>query len=400
LLWEFAHDESQISNWTKGMTFSPGSNERPDAVYFVFGSTLYALDISNGTLIPTFGDGGKVDFYDGLELDESQRSRVDVTSNAHGVIFNDLLIIGCKVPDELPSISGDIRAFNINTGKLEWVFNTIPKEGELGADTWPKNARKRNGGANAWGGMALDEKGGIVYIPTGSPSFDFYGADRIGQNLFANSLIALDAKTGKYIWHFQITHHDLWDRDNGSPPNLVTVNHNGKNIDGVALVTKMGYVFLFDRETGTPLFPIEEVPVPTNSDMPGEEPWPTQPIPTKPKPFARQGFKKEYFSTITPDMARFIGDTLASTKYDTGIYNPPSLRGSIVVPSAHGGANWGGAAYNPNTNVIYVNSTDLPWYLALKEVASLGEVNNLPGEALYKIYCSSCHGSDMKGSGG
>jgi quinoprotein glucose dehydrogenase len=400
LLWEFAPDESQISNWTKGMTFSPGSNERPDAVYFVFGSTLYALDISNGTLIPTFGDGGKVDFYDGLELDESQRSRVDVTSNAPGVIFNDLLIIGCKVPDELPSISGDIRAFNINTGKLEWVFNTIPKEGELGADTWPKNARKRNGGANAWGGMALDEKGGIVYIPTGSPSFDFYGADRIGQNLFANSLIALDAKTGKYIWHFQITHHDLWDRDNGSPPNLVTVNHNGKNIDGVALVTKMGYVFLFDRETGTPLFPIEEVPVPTNSDMPGEEPWPTQPIPTKPKPFARQGFKKEYFSTITPDMARFIGDTLASTKYDTGIYNPPSLRGSIVVPSAHGGANWGGAAYNPNTNVIYVNSTDLPWYLALKEVASLGEVNNLPGEALYKIYCSSCHGSDMKGSGG
>jgi quinoprotein glucose dehydrogenase len=398
-LWEFTPDESQIANWTKGITFSPGTKERPGAVFFVFGATLYALNISNGKLITTFGEGGKVDFYNGLEIDSSLRDRVPVTSNAPGVIFNDLLIIGCKVPDELPSISGDIRAFNINTGKLEWIFNTIPKEGEFGSETWPENARQRNGGANCWGGMALDQKRGVVYIPTGSPTFDFYGADRPGQNLFANSLIALDAKTGKYIWHFQTTHHDLWDRDNGSPPNLVTVEHNGKKIDGVALVTKMGFTFLFDRDTGEPLFPIEEVPVPTDSEMPGEIPWPTQPIPTKPKPFARQGFKKEYFSTITPEMIKFIDDTLASEKFQTGIYNPPNLTGSIVVPAAHGGANWGGAAYNPNSNVIFVNSTDLPWYLALKEIDSFKKRDSLNGKALYKMYCSSCHGTDMKGTG-
>jgi quinoprotein glucose dehydrogenase len=397
-LWEFKPDSSDVLNWTKGMTFRKGENGRPDALYFVSGSTLYALNTNTGRLIPTFGNKGKVDFYEGLPVSESMRSRIAVTSNASGVIYNDLFIIGCKVPDELPSVAGDIRAFNANTGKLEWIFHTIPEKGEYGAETWPEGARNKNGGANCWGGMALDEKRGIVYVPTGSPSFDFYGADREGQNLFANCIIALDAKSGKRIWHFQTTHHDLWDRDNGSPPNLVTVDHDGRKIDGVALVTKLGYVFLFDRETGKPLFPINEIPVPTKSVMPGEKPWPTQPFPEKPAPFARQGYRKDYFNDITPELKAHFSKELNEKNYNTGIYDPPDLNGSVIVPAAHGGANWGGAAYNPGTGVLFVNSTDLPWFLKLKEMKGLVADNNKTGEALFKMYCSSCHGMDKKGT--
>jgi quinoprotein glucose dehydrogenase len=397
-LWSFTPDSSDILNWTKGITYRAGKNGNPDAIYFVSGSTLYALNIENGRLIKTFGKNGKVDFYDGLPLIKNKQSQVAVTYNAAGVIFNDLLIMGCKVPDELPSVAGDIRAFNANTGKLEWVFHTIPKKGEYGYETWPANARNKNGGANCWGGMALDTKRGIVYVPTASPSFDFYGADREGQNLFANCLIALDAKTGKRIWHFQTTHHDLWDRDNGSPPNLVTVNHNGKIIDGVALATKVGYVYLFNRETGEPLFPIEEVPVSTKSEMPGEKPWPTQPFPTQPAAFARQGFKKEYFNNISPEIEQYFEKEVENNKYNVGIYEPPNLNGSVIVPAAHGGANWGGAAYNPKSGILFVNSTDLPWFLKLKEIKSLAADNLKTGESLFKMYCSSCHGVDKKGT--
>lgn len=397
-LWEFTPDSSEVNNWTKGMTFREGKDGKPNTVFFVSGPTLYALNIDNGKLVSSFGKNGKVDFYEGLPLKSYMKSRVAVTYNAAGVIFNDLLIMGCKVPDELPSVSGDIRAFNVNSGKLEWIFHTIPKKGEYGFETWPSSSRNKNGGANCWGGMALDQKRGIVYVPTASPSFDFYGADREGKNLFANCLIALDAKTGKRIWHFQTTHHDLWDRDNGSPPNLVTVNHNGKKIDGVALVTKIGYVYLFNRETGKPLFPIEEVPVSTKSEMPGEKPWPTQPFPTKPAPFARQGFKKEYFNNITPELEAYFLTEQENNKYNVGIYDPPNLNGSVIVPAAHGGANWGGAAYNPKSGILFVNSTDLPWFLKLKKIKELASDNNKTGESLFNMYCSNCHGIDKKGT--
>ncbi|NIJ54726.1 outer membrane protein assembly factor BamB family protein [Dyadobacter arcticus] len=398
LIWEFSPDSTDVSTWTRGVTFHPGKSGRQDALLFVFGSTLYSINASTGKLIQEFGEQGKVDFYTGLSVEPAMKKRVHVTANAPGVIYGDLFIVGCKVPDELPSTSGDVRAFNVNTGKMEWVFHTIPREGEFGYTTWPKHARQKNGGANCWGGMALDEKLGIVYVPTASPSFDFYGADREGENLFANCLLALDAKTGKRIWHFQTTHHDLWDRDNGSPPNLVQVKHDGKLIDGVALATKMGYVFLFDRKTGKPLFPIEEVPVPTKSDMPGEKPWPTQPIPTKPGPFSRQGFKPEYFSTITPEVTQFIKDQIAENKYNTGIYEPPGLNGSLIVPAAHGGSNWGGASFNPNSGVMFVNAVDMPWFLQLKDIKSLKKDNDESGENLFKMYCSSCHGADQKGT--
>ena len=255
VLWEFRPDSTDVATWTRGLTYHAGTKGRPDALLFVYGSTLYSIDATSGKLVSYFGKKGKVDFYEGMSVAPSMRSKVHVTANAPGVIFNDLYIVGCKVPDELPATSGDIRAFDANTGKLVWTFHTIPKRGEYGADTWPEGARDRNGGANCWGGMALDYERGIVYAPTASPSFDFYGADRPGQNLFANCLLALDARTGKRLWHFQTTHHDLWDRDNGSPPNLLTVNHDSQKIDAVALATKMGYVFLFNRETGEPLFP-------------------------------------------------------------------------------------------------------------------------------------------------
>lgn len=390
LLWEFVPDSSGIPNWSKGMTYHPGD---PDRIFLISGGTLYSINAENGQVISDFGNNGRVDFYEGLEVPDSMRTQVQVSSNAPGVVYNDLFIVGCKVPDELPSTPGDIRAFNINTGRLEWVFHVIPKPGEFGADTWAENARQRNGGANCWAGMALDEKRGIVFVPTSSPSFDFYGADRPGQNLFANCLLALDAKTGKRIWHFQTTHHDLWDRDNGSPPNLVTIQRDGKKIDAVALVTKMGYLFLFNRETGESLYRINEVPVDTVSSMPGEKPWPTQPIPVNP-PFARQGYKDEFFGRSSA----WIKNEIAKNKYKTGIYEPPSMEGSIILPTAHGGANWGGASVNPNTNRLFVNSTDIPWILKLTDLKKIRAANQLNGEILFRTYCSSCHGADKKGT--
>lgn len=391
LLWEFVPDSSTIPNWSKGMTYHPGS---PGGIFLISGGTLYSINAENGTVMKDFGNNGRVDFYEGLEVSDSMRARVPVSSNAPGVVYKDLFIVGCKVPDELPSTPGDIRAFNINTGKLEWVFHVIPKPGEFGADTWSGNARQRNGGANCWGGMALDEKRGIVFIPTASPSFDFYGADRPGQNLFANCLLALDAKTGKRIWHFQTTHHDLWDRDNGSPPNLVTIKRNGKEIDAVALVTKMGYLFMFNRETGESLFGVNEVPVDTVSRMPGEKPWSTQPLPVNP-PFARQGYQEKFFGRS----AGWIREEIDKNKYKTGIYEPPSMEGSILLPTAHGGSNWGGAAVNPETNRLFVNSTDIPMILKLTDLKKIRAANQLNPEILFRTYCSNCHGADKKGRG-
>ena len=388
-LWEFTPDSSAISNWSKGMTCYPGS---PDRIFLISGGTLYAINAENGTVIKDFGKNGRVDFYEGLGVPDSMRVRVPVSSNAPGVVYNDLFIVGCKVPDELPSTSGDIRAFNINTGKLEWVFHVIPKPGEYGAETWNPNARQRNGGANCWAGMALDEKRGIVFIPTASPSFDFYGADRPGQNLFANCLLALDANTGKRIWHFQTTHHDLWDRDNGSPPNLVTIHRDGKEIDAVALVTKMGFLFLFNRETGESLYGINEVAVDTVSTMPGEKPWPTQPIPVNP-PFARQGYQEKFFGRSSA----WIKEEITKNKYKTGIYQPPSMEGSIILPTMHGGANWGGASVNPETNRLFVNSTDMPLIFKLIDLKKIRAANQLNPEILFRSYCSNCHGADKKG---
>lgn len=398
LIWEFTPDSTLVSTWTRGITYHQNKEIRAGTLLFVYGSTLYSILAETGELNTSFGTAGRVDFYTGLSVKKEMEQDVHVTSNAPGVIYEDMYIVGCKVPDELPSTSGDVRAFNANSGRLEWVFHTIPEEGEYGADTWPSGARERNGGANCWGGMALDAQRGIVYVPTASPSFDFYGADREGQNLFANCLIALDARTGKRLWHFQTTHHDLWDRDNGSPPNLMTITHEGKKVDVVALATKLGYVFVFERETGKPVFPVEERPVSTASTMPGEKPWPTQPFPVKPGPFTRQGFKEEFITDLSPELNAYFKEDIRKNKYQTGIYDPPDLNGSVILPAAHGGSNWGGAAVNPHTGVMFVNAIDLPWFLRLTKTESFAAHNELEGDQLFSMYCSACHGADKKGT--
>ncbi|WKN44861.1 outer membrane protein assembly factor BamB family protein [Tunicatimonas pelagia] len=398
--WSFRPDSSAVRTNMKAVTFYDGQGKTEDRILFVHGTTLYALNARTGQLVSNFGHGGKLDFFTGLAYDPSLKSELAVTSNAPGVIYDDLFIVGCKVPDELPSLPGDVRAFNVHTGMLVWTFHTIPKAEEFGSDTWPKGARRNNGGANCWGGMSLDTERGIVYVPTASPSFDFYGGDREGQNLFANCLLALDAKTGKRIWHFQTTHHDLWDRDNGSPPNLLTLNHDGHRVDAVALVTKLGYVFTFDRETGEPLFPIEERPVPTTGGLPGEKPWPTQPFPTQPSPFARQGFRPEYISRLFFDTRAYIEAEIQENGYQTDVYALPNLKGSVIVPAAHGGANWGGASANPNTGMLFVNATDVPWFLQMIDNRAPRKTveGAVSGASLYQKNCSSCHGADKQGS--
>ncbi|MEY3898410.1 MAG: hypothetical protein RLZZ214_3932, partial [Verrucomicrobiota bacterium] len=286
---------------------------------------------------------------------------------------------------------GHIRAYHVRTGALVWSFHTIPEPGEPGHETWPPEAYRTAGGANAWAGFALDEKRGLVFCPTGSAAFDFWGGDRIGKNLYANCLVALDARTGKRVWHYQLVHHDLWDRDLPAPPDLITVTHAGRKIDAVAQVTKSGHVFVFNRETGEPLFPIQEMPVPA-SDLAGEAAWPTQPIPVKPAPFARQFLTQDEITDLTPELRRGVMEKIAKLRPHAP-YTPPSEQGTVIFPGFDGGAEWGGAAADPQ-GVIYVNANEMPWVLTMVPTRPRGTA----GEALYAQMCVACHGTDRKGN--
>jgi quinoprotein glucose dehydrogenase len=362
-------------------------------IYATVEHHLYALDARTGVPVASFGEGGAIDIKTAYDRDVS---KLHIGSTSPGVIFGNTLIMSVRVSEGHPAAPGDILAFNVLTGAREWVFHTIPHPGEFGYDTWPPDAWKTVGGANCWAGMSLDAKRGIVYIPTGSPAFDFYGADRIGANLFANSLLALDAATGKRIWHFQAVHHDLWDRDLPAPPNLVTVRHNGRKRDAVAQITKSAHVFLFDRDTGEPLFPIEEVPVPA-SDVPGEEAWPTQPIPVKPPAFQKQAFTEDMVTTRTPEAHTYALDRLRRAR--TGEpFIPPSLDGSVVFPGFDGGGEWGGAAFDPKSGMLYVNASVMPWITTLYEVRNdIAEGPNGVAARVYAQNCIYCHGPDLKG---
>ncbi len=354
---------------------------------------LHSIDASTGKRIPSFGDGGSIDLKRDLGRDVSGLA---LQSSTPGVIFGDLLIMGMRLGEgPAPAAPGHIRAYDVRSGKLVWRFNTIPHPGEPGYDTWPPNAYQYIGGVNVWTGFALDEKRGLVFCPTGSAAFDFWGGNRIGQNLFANCLIALDAKTGKRVWHQQLVHHDLWDRDLPAPPNLLTVMHGGKRIDAVAQVTKSGHVFVFHRETGDPLFPIREVPVPM-SDLQGESAWPTQPLPSKPAPFSRQLFTYNDITDISPESHRQVLERFSKIRPHTP-FLPPSREGSIIFPGFDGGAEWGGAATDPD-GVLYVNGNEMPWVMTMVETKSKGGEPLATGEAIFTQICAACHGLDRMGN--
>ena len=354
---------------------------------------LHAINAATGQRIPSFGDGGSIDLKRDLGRDVSGLS---VQSTTPGVLFGDLLIMGMRLGEgPAPAAPGHIRAYDVRTGKLAWRFNSIPHPGEPGYETWPPNAYQYIGGVNVWTGFALDEKRGLVFCPTGSAAFDFWGGNRIGQNLFANCLIALDAKTGHRVWHQQLVHHDLWDRDLPAPPNLLTVTQGGKKIDAVAQVTKSGHVFVFNRETGEPLFPIREVPVPM-SDLQGESAWPTQPIPTKPAPFSRQLFTYDDITDISPESHRQALERFAKLRPHTP-FLPPSREGTIIFPGFDGGAEWGGAATDPD-GVLYVNGNEMPWVMTMVETKSKGGEPLATGEAIFTQICAACHGLDRLGN--
>jgi len=394
LLWKFDPfaNRSREKHVNRGVVYWADDRER--RIFFSAGRRLYALDAQTGHPIQTFGSSGSVDLGAGLDRDVADAYLV---ATSPGVVYKDILIQGTRVGEEEGSAPGDVRAYDVRTGRTRWTFHTIPRPGEFGFDTWPADAWRTAGGANSWAGMTVDVQRGIVYIPTGSATPDFYGGDRVGANLFANSLLALDAETGKRFWHFQTVHHDIWDRDLPAAPNLVTVVRDGHRVDAVAQITKSGFVFLFDRESGAPLFPVEERAVPP-SDLRGEQAWPTQPFPLKPAPFARQVMNEADVTNLSPDV-----NASALRRFRTlranGLFTPPSRQGSVVLPGFDGGGEWGGAAVDPETGLLYVNASDVPWIAAMRESAKIPPSTRIPrtGAGVYAAMCASCHGNDRRG---
>jgi quinoprotein glucose dehydrogenase len=353
------------------------------------GQDLWALDARTGRPIEGFGRAGRTDLRAGLAHGEKGG---DVTSPTPGAIFEDLLILGTKVGETDGAAPGDIRAYDLETGAMRWIFHTIPREGELGAETWPKEAWKTRGGANSWSGVTLDRERGLVFLPTGSATPDFWGGDRAGHNLFANSLLALDARTGERRWHFQFVHHDLWDRDLPAPPTLVAIERDGRRIDAVAQTTKAGYVFVFERESGAPIFPIEERPVP-GALVDGQYVAKTQPFPSAPPPYTRQRFDLSWLDDRGPEFEARQKERLAGARMGQD-FIPPSLEGSVMYPAFDGGAEWGGSAYDPKTGLLYVNANELPGLLRLME-----RPKGVNPRSIYLEKCGVCHGPDLEGTG-
>ena len=347
-----------VAYWSDGQ---PGGQRR--ILHGAASGHLYSLDAKTGELDPAFGRGGVKDLREDLADDISKLPYGPTSAPA---IWNNYVILGFSC-GEGPGLAapGDVRAFDVRTGKQVWRFRTVPRPGEYGNDTWAGQSWKNRGGANAWGGLSVDPRRGVVFVGLGSASFDFYGGDRHGNNLFANCTVAIDARNGERRWHFQTLHHDLWDHDLPTYPNLVTVTHDGRKIDAVAQVTKTGFVFLLDRESGRPLFEVEERPVPA-SDVPGEAAWPTQPYPVKPPPFAAQSLTEDNVTNIGEENRRFVLEQLRKIRGGPA-YNPPSLQGTVVIPGFHGGATWSGASFDPTTGTLYVNSNNVPNIMTLVE---------------------------------
>jgi quinoprotein glucose dehydrogenase len=392
-LWHFdpAVATSFALNVNRGVAYWAKGKDR--RILYTAGPYLFAINATTGYPVLTFGEFGKASLKSKLG---EWAKELYVVSTTPGIIYNNLLILGTRVSESAIAAPGYIRAYNVITGKIAWTFHTIPKPGEAGYETWPEEAYLSVGGANCWAGLALDEERGIVYVPTGSASYDFYGGNRKGANLFANCLLALDAKTGERIWHFQTVHHDVWDRDLPASPNLLTVTHSGREIDAVAQITKSGFVFLFDRETGEPLFPVEEKPV-RQSDLAGEATWPTQPFPVKPPPFSGQSLTSDNVTDISSESHNYIAGILANVR--TGEqFIPPSREGTVIYPGFDGGGEWGGAAVDPGSGTLYVNANEMAWILTMIDVnpgASAEPISS--GRSFYIGNCAMCHGPDMKG---
>ena len=383
----------------RGVSYwSDGKNDR--RIFYSAGSYLYAINALTGTMVTGFGENGKLDLHKGLDRNVDH---LFISSTSPGIIFRDLIIMGSRVDEGAAAAPGHIRAFDVRTGERRWIFHTIPQPGEYGYESWDDTAAFRFiGGANVWSGFSLDQQRGIVYAGTGSASYDFYGRKRTGDNLFANSILALDAASGKRIWHYQYIHHDVWDRDFSSPPALVTVKRNGKQVDAVASTTKTGDVLLFDRETGTPLFEIIEKPVPTESDLTGEKLSATQPFPVKPAPFMRQQFTEKEINPLLSDTSYQAVKKRFVTYKNGHIYHPPSLQGTIVFPGLDGGAEWGGPSFDPETQILYINSNEMAWIIQavdLSKVPAKAETYEQAGKRLYTQNCMRCHGAEFQGSG-
>lgn len=373
----------------RGVTYWESGNDR--RIFFVHDHFLFALNAASGRPVPGFGTAGKVDLREGLGRPIAD---LFITATSPGIIYKDLLIMGSLVPETLPAAPGDIRAFDVRSGKIRWTFHTIPRPGEFGYETWPKDAWKYIGGANNWTGMGLDEKRGLVFASTGSAAFDFYGANRKGDDLFANCVLALNASTGERVWHFQGIRHDVWDRDFPAPPSLITVTRDGKPVDAIAQITKSGHVFVLDRETGKSLFPLETVPA-TASAVEGESLAKTQTLPLLPPPFSRQKFTEDLVTNRTPEAHRAVLEQLRKV-HSAGQFVPPSFEGTVVFPGFDGGGEWGGPAYDPETHLLYVNANEMPWILRLVRPPDAGK--RMTAANLYLRHCAGCHHADRAGS--
>ncbi|HET7537823.1 MAG TPA: PQQ-binding-like beta-propeller repeat protein [Candidatus Didemnitutus sp.] len=384
-IWRFTPAEPNGVN--RGLAYwSEGDDHR---ILFGTGHWLHAIDAHTGKSIESFGANGRVDLSNGFDRDVKGLA---IQANTPGVIFRNLIIMGMRVGEgPAPAAPGDIRAFDVRTGQLTWTFHTIPRPGEPGYETWPEDAWKRVGGVNVWTGMTVDEQRGLVFCPIGSATFDFWGGDRLGDNLYADCLVALDAATGRRVWHYQFTRHDLWDRDPPSPPTLLTVRREGKEIPAVAQTTKSGHVWVLNRETGQPLFPVKEIAVPS-SDLAGEVAAGTQRVPLKPAPFARQVFTADEITDRSPEAHAAVLERFARLRAHVP-FAPPSREGTIIFPGFDGGAEWGGAAVDPR-GVLYVNSNEMPWILTMIDIAGAKS----PGEQVYLQNCVGCHGPDRQGN--
>jgi quinoprotein glucose dehydrogenase len=385
-LWRYVPPEASGVN--RGLAYwADGGDKR-----ILYGNDhwLQAVDATTGKLVDAFGEHGLIDLSKDLGRDVTGLA---IQMNSPGVIYKNLIMVSTRCGEGPgPAAPGHVRAYDCRTGKLVWIFHAIPYPGEPGFETWPSDAWKREGGVNAWPGMTVDDERGLIYCPIGSATFDFWGGTRPGNDIYADCLVVLSAETGKLVWYYQFTHHDLWDRDPPAPPTLLTVHRDGVDIPAVAEVTKSGHVWVFNRVTGEHLFPVQEIQVPS-SDLAGEFASPTQPLPLKPAPFTRQNFTVDMITDRTPEAHRAVLERYFHVRPHVP-FGPPSREGTIIFPGFDGGAEWGGAAADPS-GVLYVNENEMAWILSMIET---GGATSL-GQQVYLQNCTGCHGADRKGNG-